>query len=164
MDILDYDEESNNNINNINDIDDTDDDKTLILDENTEDNKYRGYLFNRYENIIKLLGLNININYPLKIIIQGIVDMHLIKSREGNRYARIYKFRDNNISYKLANIIAYSKDTLISLFTLEKSIRRIYRHYKLSSINNEINDKVINEVVGFNYKNLRWTALESNIL
>jgi len=164
MDILDFDEESNNNINNINNIDDTDDDKTLILDENTEDNKYRGYLFNRYENIIKLLGLNININYPLKIIIQGIVDMHLIKSREGNRYARIYKFRDNNISYKLANIIAYSKDTLISLFTLEKTIRRINRHYKLSSINNEINDKVINEVVGFNYKNLRWSALESNIL
>ena len=161
MDILDFDEESNNNI--INDID-IDDDKTLILDENTEDNKYRGYLFNRYENIIKLLGLNININYPLTIIIQGIIDIHLIKIREGNKYARIYKFRENSISVKLANIITYDKDTVISLMTLEKNIRRIYRHYKLSIISNIVNDKVINEVIGFNYKNLRWSALESNIL
>jgi hypothetical protein len=161
MDILHFDEESNNNI--INDDTDIDDDKTLILDENTEDNKYRGYLFNRYENIIKLLGLNININYPLKIIIQGIIDIHLIKIREGNKYARIYKFRENNISVKLANIITYDKDTIISLMTLEKNIRRIYRHYKLSIIPNPVNDQV-NEVIGFNYKNLRWSALESNIL
>lgn len=162
MDILHFDEESNNNI--INDDTDIDDDKTLILDENTEDNKYRGYLFNRYENIIKLLGLNININYPLKIIIQGIIDIHLIKIREGNKYARIYKFRENNISVKLANIITYDKDTVVSLMTIEKNIRRIYRHYKLSIISNIVNDKVINEVIGFNYKNLRWSALESNIL
>ena len=161
MDILDFDEESNNNI--INDID-IDDDKTVILDENAENNKYRGYLFNRYENIIKLLGLNIKINYPLKIIIQGIIDIHLIKIREGNKYARIYKFRENSISVKLANIITYDKDTIISLMTIEKNIRRIYRHYKLSIISNIVNDKVINKVIGFNYKNLRWSALESNIL
>jgi len=162
MDITDFDIESNNNI--IKDDTDIHDDKTLILDENIEENKYSGYLFKRYENIIKLLGLNININYPLKIIIQGIIDMHLIKIREGNKYARIYKFRENSISVKLANIITYDKDTVISLITLEKHIKCIYRHYKVSIISNINNDKVIQEVIGFNYKNLRWSALESYIL
>ena len=144
----------NNVINNINDTSDVNN----YIDQST-----------RYENIIQLLGLNISIDYPIKIIIEGIIDMHIIKpgniSNRVGRYARIYKFRDNNISKKLSlNIMGDMDAGNFSTMTILHSLKRIHRQYKYNKMVVKIDDTTNNTIVeskGFNNENPRWTKLTS---
>ena len=144
----------NNVINNINDTSDVNN----YIDQST-----------RYENIIQLLGLNISIDYPIKIIIEGIIDMHLIKpvsvSNRVGKYARIFKFRNNTISEKLCvNIFGDIYTPSFSTASIINSLKRIHRQYKYNKMVVKIDDTTNNTIVeskGFNNENPRWTKLTS---
>jgi len=126
-----------------------------------------------YENIIELLGLNININYPINIIATGIKEMYM-KSTWGEdgyitKYSKCYFFPNNVIAKKLQHyILGYTKDhSVISYQMLLINLKRIYRQYKYNTIvsNVDNNDNKIKENnIGFNYNNPRWNKLESIII
>jgi hypothetical protein len=126
-----------------------------------------------YENIIELLGLNININYPINIIATGIKEMYMKSSWSENsyisKYSKCYFFPNNVIAKKLQHyILGYTKDhSVISYQTLLINLKRIYRQYKYNNIvsNVDNNDnKMKQNNVGFNYNNPRWNKLESIII
>ena len=120
----------------------------------------------RYENIIILLGLNPKINYPLKIIQQGIIDMCMFNTHNNtNKYSRTYKFRDDSTSKKICEILYGSTINCVSIMGIGSRIRNIYRHYKYTkivlNIDNNKTKSSVPETLGFNYDNPRWKPLDS---
>ena len=122
---------------------------------------------NAWENIINLLGLNININYPLKTIQLGLIEIYLQVTDKASRgrYTRNLKFKDDSTAKKLELEIfgpnSYSPYSQIQLY---RGLLRIYRHYKYSNIINIVDiktNKNKKDVMGFNYDNPRWVTLES---
>jgi hypothetical protein len=124
---------------------------------------------NIWEKIIKLLGLNNNINYPVKTIQTGLSEIYLVKtSNQYGRYTKNYKFKDDPISKELEKYIfgnqSYSPYSQMQLF---RSLLRLYRNHKYNNIvnivdiNNKINKK---DVMGFNYDNPRWNSLDQEYI
>jgi hypothetical protein len=162
MDIFDQDNEENSNLN-ITNIIENDDDNKIQLNNNSDNN--------RYINIIKLLGLNKNINYPSNIIINGIIEMHMIKiGNQSSNYARIYKWREDSTSKQInetltGNTVNYQT----SINVLNRLLKRIYRHFKYNNyvskidniIDNNKNNNIISRSLAFNYDNPRWMPLMS---
>jgi hypothetical protein len=138
------------------------DDQNIINDEIIINNEN-----DRFQNIILLLGLNPNVNYPLKVIQQGIIEMCMTKQNlNGSKYSKIYKFRDDSISKKMCVIIYGSTIYYqVSVVNIGSAIRRMYRHYKYSKIVTNIDynkiKTVVPETLGFNYDNPRWKPLDS---
>ena len=146
-----------------------------ILDEelNTVDSHINTSDTSSYESIIKLLGLNININYPINILADGIKQMYMKSTWSEHshisKYSKCYFFPNNVIAKKLQHyILGYTKDhSVISYQMLLINLKRIYRQYKYNTIVSSIdnNDNKIKENnIGFNYNNPRWNKLESIII
>lgn len=141
-----------------------------IINENIENEFIINNENNRFLDIIILLGLNPKIDYPLKIIQQGIMEMCMIKqnnnSNYSNKFSKVYKFRDDTISKKICEIMfGTSINYQLSIMSVGSSIRRMYRHYKYTKIISNVDDNkirpVIPETLGFNYDNPRWKPLDS---
>jgi hypothetical protein len=117
----------------------------------------------RYIELIKLMGLNENINYPLVIIISSIIELYTTKPENNTNYQRNIIFRNDITSKKISECIFGEQIKYgVSQMTINRHIRRLFRHYKFNNINsnnNLINTNVI--PLGFNYNNLRWTPLVS---
>ena len=146
---------------------DNEENNNIITDDMYIDNN------SRYENIIELLGLNININYPINVISNGIIEMYMINvaSKNKSKYARSLKFIDNPIAKKLGtNIIghSYTNDNHLSIMSITSNLKRIYRQHKYNKIIKNIDTPIINKNnesnLGFNYNNPRWNNLTSFVI
>jgi len=146
--------------------------QNIINDDNINDEIENEFVINnennRFLDIIILLGLNPKINYPLKIIQQGIIEMCMIKQNSNyhNKFSKVYKFRDDSISKKICEIMYNTNiNYQLSIMSVGSCIRRMYRHYKYTKIVSNVDDNkiknVIPETLGFNYDNPRWKPLDS---
>jgi hypothetical protein len=136
----------NNNNNNNNNI---------IINKNINNNS-------SWDLLIKELGLY-NINYPLKVIQNGIFEIHLIKTGTSySRYSRNFKFKNDVISKKIETIIFNDSFSVYSHMQIYRALARMYRHHKYNSIVNIVDRKVDkSNSIGFNYENPRWNTLNS---
>jgi hypothetical protein len=124
---------------------------------------------NIWEKIIKLLGLNNNINYPIKTIQAGLSEIYLIKTNnQYGRYTKNYKFKDDLISKELEKYIfgnqSYSPYSQIQMF---RSLLRLNRNHKYNNIVNIVDIKNKNnkkDILGFNYDNPRWISLDQEYI
>jgi len=132
----------------------------LVDTENVSESK------SAYEQIIDILGLNININYPLKIIQNGIIELHTINEKPNSnitKYSRCILFRKDPLSRKLENILfGYGIGYMRNQIQIYRSINRLHRNFKYEKIINVVDRKEQKkDTLGFNYDNPRWTPLES---
>jgi len=122
-----------------------------------------------WEELINLIGLNKNINYPLKVVYTGIYEMHLSRTTNYvSNYSRNLKFKTDPISIKIKNILFGQHHDLyidISTHVIMRRLKSIYRNYKYNNIINiidyNIKKEVKNDTLGFNYDNLRWSSLDT---
>jgi len=155
----------------LNILDDTD--KNIDVsdnDENINENVVNQQLKweDRYIEIIKLMGLNENINYPMNIIYNGIVELYTNNTiKNANKYHRGIHFRLDEVSKKIYNnLFGTTHMSPVSHVNIVRTLKRLHRHYKYNNCNNIIIDKnhavcKNNQILGFNYENLRWSSLES---
>lgn len=66
----------------------------------------------RYNTIIETLGLNININYPINVLTDAIIEMHTINKNNNNNYVahytRCFQFKTNSLSNKIkSNLVSH---------------------------------------------------------
>jgi hypothetical protein len=135
----------------------------------------------RYSNIINALGLNVDINYPFKVLADAIIEMHLTSSDEYKNsyiYSRTLTFKNNKISNIIkSNLMQYKFQVNYSRKEINYALKRLIRNYKYSmaldntiitnnTIINNINNinnsniiKPVSEIMGFNYNNPRWVPL-----
>jgi hypothetical protein len=129
----------------------------------------------RYIEIIKLMELNENINYPINIIINGIIDLYTNKADNTVSTSKHYKninFRTDPISKKIYKYIFCTEgDHMypVSIISITRLLRRLQRNHAYNKYiiidknnidkNNKNENK--NNTLGFNYSNLRWLSLES---
>jgi hypothetical protein len=124
---------------------------------------------NTWEKIIQILGLNNNINYPIKTIQAGLFEIYLTKINNNlGRYTKNFKFKDDSISKELEKYICgphpYSPYSQIQIF---RHLLRLYRNHKYSNIVNIVDVKNKNnkkDVMGFNYDNPRWNSLDQEYI
>jgi hypothetical protein len=118
---------------------------------------------NQWESLLNELGLYV-MNYPMKFILTGILEMHISKTSSSyGRYCRNIKFKDDNISKKIENIL-FGEYTYppYSHMQVYRSIARMYRHYRYNKIINIVDRKEDKkDAIGFNYENPRWNTLET---
>jgi len=151
--------DENNNMN-ITDIIENEVDDIYIVD-NSKDSKNKN---TRFLNIIYYLGLNSNINYPLHIIINGIIELHTYEEKK-THYHSYYKFNTSSISQEIKkNLFDFNKEKYSS-YEISRAVKRAYHYYNLDnvvykySINSTKKQKI--NVLGFNYNNPRWVPLNS---
>ncbi len=163
----------NNNDNNLFGNETIEIDNQVKDDEKTKNNDN----LQRYEKLMKYLGLNININYPTKILVEGIIELTMIninKQTTIQRYSRCYKFRDDEVSKSVQNVLIgrYSYYDTYSYNLIARELKKIIKMYKMDKIANMMDKidkntdliKKIDETIGFNYNNPRWTSLKSMII
>jgi hypothetical protein len=124
-----------------------------------------------YNNVMNILGLNAEINYPIRVLVDAIVESHLVMKtdiqKQNMNYGRIYDFRKNKLSTLLKNNLFSGSSTSygISYYDVKNKLRQLIRTRKYNIITDSINIlnnaglTKIKEVVGFNYNNPRWVAL-----
>ena len=125
-----------------------------------------------YEKVLDIIGLNININYPDNIIINGIIDMHMIIKPSINpnsisynsKYSKIYIFRNDKYSKKLEYILFDQNGGYTSFANIARNYKRISRNYRYNKVVNKIDKTVVQNTLGFNYSNPRWNNLLSDVI
>jgi hypothetical protein len=138
-----------------NDIDLNEETNNIITNNNININNQQDL----WKNLLNELGLNPSIDYPIKIIFNGIIEMHIIRSsNNSNKFTRNLKFRDDQISKSVEKTIfnqfTYSPYSSGQLY---RQVVRMYRHYRYNKIINIVDRKEDHkDVVGFNYDNPRW--------
>jgi hypothetical protein len=170
-------EDMNNNIINqnniINDMIIQDDINNNILI-NTELSVNNENTNDRYLNILDALGLNTSISYPLKMIVETIIELH-VQSDSGktnpSRYARVYKFKNDVYSTKIKENIGETFGQYMSYQQISRNIIRIYRNYTynntinlLKDVNNKNQQNNKNQIIGFNYDNPCWNSYEISVI
>jgi len=125
----------------------------------------------RYNTIIETLGLNININYPINVLTDAIIEMHTINKNNNNNYVahhtRCFQWKNNSLSNKIKSNLGYlnnnfsKKDIKYSL----KSLLHKIKYDKVVSGYDE-KEKIIltqhqESMTGFNYNYPRWNTLSS---
>ena len=157
------DDDVNNNIINENNI--LINTGLSVNNENTND---------RYLNILDALGLNISISYPLKMIVDTIIELH-VETQNGrtnnSRHARIYKFKNDVYSTKIKENFGEIYGHM-SYHQISRYLNRIYRNYTYNNtiklhkydINNKNQQINKNEIIGFNYDNPCWNSYEISVI
>jgi hypothetical protein len=175
-------EDMNNNIINqnniINDMIIQDDINNNIIDSNilinTELSVNNESTNDRYLNILDALGLNTSISYPLKMIIQTIIELH-VETQNGktnySRYARIFKFKTDVYSTKIKENFGETYGQFISYQQISRNITRMYRNYTYNNTINLLKNNVNknqpdnkNQIIGFNYENPCWNSYEISVI
>jgi len=125
----------------------------------------------RYNTIIETLGLNININYPINVLTDAIIEIHTINKNNNNNYVahytRCFQFKTNSLSNKIkSNLggLGYNfskKDVKYAL----KSLLHKLKYDKVVSGYDE-KEKIIltqhqEQMLGFNNNYPRWNTLSS---
>jgi hypothetical protein len=156
----------------LNILDDTD--KNIDVsdnDENINENVVNQQLKweDRYIEIIKLMGLNENINYPINIIITGIIELYTNSNTKNlQKYHRGIHFRLDEVSKKIYNnLFGTTHICPVSHINIARTLKRLHRHYKFNNYTSYLIDIKYNDIcknntiLGFNYENLRWSSLDS---
>jgi hypothetical protein len=124
-----------------------------------------------YNNVMNILGLNTEINYPIRVLADAIVELHLVQKTDTQKqninYGRIYDFRKNKLSILLKNNLfsGANMNYGISYYDVKNKLKQLIRTRKYNIITNSINIlnnaglAKIKEVIGFNFNNPRWVAL-----
>jgi hypothetical protein len=130
--------------------------------------------YDNYNNVMNVLGLNAEINYPIRVLADAIVELHLVQKtdtqKQNMNYGRIYEFRKNKLSILLKNNLfppsTSSTSYGISYYDVKNKLKQLIRTHKYNIITDSINilnnaglAKPIKEVIGFNFNNPRWVAL-----
>jgi len=151
MEDINFIDQHNENI----DIDDGDEldnnNNTLEIDNN-----------NSWELLLNELGLYV-MNYPLKLIKNGILELHTFKTSTVNsKYYKNIKFKDDQISKKIESILfgehLYPPYSHMQLYHIINRSYRRYRYNKRMNIIDSNKDK--KDIIGFNYDNPRWNTLD----
>lgn len=149
----------------IDDLEENINNNNIIINNNIN-NKNKNNNENQWESLLTELGLYV-MNYPMKIIHNGILEIHIIKtSISYSRYSRNIKFKDDPISKKIENILfgeyTYAPYSHMQLY---RAISRMYRHYRYNKIINIVDRKEDKkDAIGFNYENPRWNTLETELI
>jgi hypothetical protein len=150
------DDEINNNIINNNILINT---ELSVNNENTND---------RYLNILDALGLNINISYPMKMIVETIIELHvdtLHGKSNHSRHARVYKFKLDLYSNKIKENLGEVYGQYISYQQISRMLNRVYRNYFYNyQATNKNNKDDKNQIIGFNYENPCWNSYEISVI
>lgn len=143
-----------------------------ISNEKPEENTKTTVVVNdRYINIIETLGLNININYPINILIDAIVELHTINTNN-NKYvthhARCFQFKNNSLSQKIKNNLTVHLSNHFSKKDIKYALRYLLQKFKYDKVVNSLEEKEKatltqhqETMIGFNYSNPRWNTLSS---
>jgi len=126
----------------------------------------------RYKTIIETLGLNININYPINVLTDAIIELHSINKNNNNNYiahhTRCFQFKTNSLSNKIkANLSGHGYlNNYFSKKDIKYALRSIFHKYKYDIKVNNLEEKIIltqhqEPMIGFNYNNPRWNTLSS---
>lgn len=123
----------------------------------------------RYVEIIKLMGLNENINYPINIIFFGIIELNTINnSTSSNKYQRNINFRSDLVSTNIfKHLFGTNHIHPVSFVNISRTLRRLQRQYKYNHVVKTYDNKIVcknTNTLGFNYDNLRWVQLESYVI
>jgi hypothetical protein len=142
-------------------------------DADTEDSSKE---VDKYNNLMNILGLNTKINYPLRVLADAIVELHLVQKadiqKSNMNYGRIYNFRKNKLSFMIKNILFFEQNMNygISYYDIKCGLKRLIRTHKYNIITDSFNtnnaglDKPIKDVIGFNFNNPRWIGLYDYII
>jgi hypothetical protein len=121
----------------------------------------------RYIRLINVLGLNINITYPIHMIESTICESYMITDiplkNVSYRY-KCYQFKKDEYSLKIKDILDLSGSTKIPRALLAKKIRRVYSYYRYNLIKQKDDTSNSIEIVGFNYKYSGWNSSENLII
>ena len=153
---INADTDTENNINIIEDDNMIEDDTNKLKDKD------------RYIRLLEILGLNVNVIYPIKYLFQIIIELHSIiinkvfitKINYSNN--NMYKLKDDDISKKIGELLYIYNNFRIC--RLSRLVNRLYRHYKWNSWKTKDEDKYSNKIIGFNYMNPCWNSLETLII
>ena len=128
----------------------------------------------RYNTIIETLGLNININYPINVLTDAIIEMHTNNKNNNNNYiahhTRCFQFKTNSLSNKIkTNLVANGYlSNFFSKKDIKYALRSLLHKYNYDKIisNIDVEEKIIliqhhEPMLGFNYNNPRWNTLLS---
>jgi hypothetical protein len=125
----------------------------------------------RYNTIIEALGLNININYPINVLTDAIIELHTISKNNNNNYiayyTRCFQFKNNSLSNKIKTNLGYLSNSFSKRdvkYVLKSLLHKLKYDKVISGIDK--NEKVIltqhqEPMIGFNYNNPRWNTLSS---
>ena len=128
----------------------------------------------RYNTIIETLGLNININYPINVLTEAIIELHAINNNNNNnnnvsRYIRCFQFKNNPLSNKIKNnLTAHIYNHNFSKKDIKYALKSLLHKVKYDKVISGIDDKekvILTQyqepMIGFNYNNPRWNTLSS---
>ena len=156
------DEDINNNIINDNNI--LINTELSVNNENTND---------RYLNILDALGLNTSISYPLKMIVETIIELHAETEKINySRHARVHKFKNDVHSTKIKENLGEIYGQYVSYQQILRIITRMYRNYNYNNtinllkynIDNKNQPINKNQIIGFNYDNPNWNSYEISVI
>jgi hypothetical protein len=145
--------------------------ESVLIEENTPSTIVENQ---KYNTIIETLGLNININYPINVLTDAIIEMHTINKNNNNNYVahhtRCFQFKTNSLSNKIKTNL--SGQGYLNNYFSKKDIK-----YALRSLLHKLKyDKVVSgydekekiiltqhqeSMIGFNYNYPRWNTLSS---
>ena len=128
----------------------------------------------RYNTIIETLGLNININYPINVLTEAIIELHAINNNNNNnnnvsRYIRCFQFKNNPLSNKIKNnLTAHIYNNRFSKKDVKYALKSLLHKLKYDKVISNIDEKekvtltqYQEPMIGFNYNNPRWNTLLS---
>jgi len=154
--LINDDNETNQNIivNNENNM-------NILTDDNDDEH------LDRFLVIIKSLGLNVNITYPLNLIVNIIIELHTSKEKSSskiyNNYTRMYRFKKDNFSTKIKEILDLYQE-LFAIVSLRRKIRLLYLNYRYNLRVSNKTSVQTNTIIGFNNKHPCWNSLENLII
>lgn len=127
----------------------------------------------RYNTIIETLGLNININYPINVLTEAIIELHTINNsnkKYATHYTRCFQFKNNPLSNKIKNNL-YAQGYMNNNFSkkdIKYTLRSLLHKLKYDKVISNIDEKekvtltqYQEPMIGFNYNNPRWNTLLS---
>ena len=128
----------------------------------------------RYNTIIETLGLNININYPINVLTEAIIELHAININNNNNnnnvayYARCFQFKNNPLSNKIKANLSVHMNNRFSKKDVKYALRSLLHKLKYDKVISNIDEKekvtltqYQEPMIGFNYNNPRWNTLLS---
>ena len=98
----------------------------------------------RYNTIIETLGLNININYPINVLTEAIIELHTINNNNNNNvshYIRCFQFKNNPLSNKIKANLSVHMNNRFSKKDVKYALRSLLHKLKYDKVISNIDEK-----------------------
>jgi hypothetical protein len=96
-----------------------------------------------------------------------IIELHTSKEKSSskiyNNYTRMYRFKKDNFSTKIKEILDLYQE-LFAIVSLRRKIRLLYLNYRYNLRVSNKTSVQTNTIIGFNNKHPCWNSLENLII